>query len=185
MDTEATPWIPAAWKSVLYAELVVILILAAYSNSFFGPFIFDDIASIKNNTTIRHLWPPTAALFPPSEGQTVQGRPVLNLSFALNRAVGGLGVFGFHVTNVAIHIVASLLLFGIVRRTLLLPSMRPRFGRSATQLAAAISALWAVHPLLTESVTYVVQRAESLAGLFLLLTLYCFIRAVRSANPYR
>jgi 4-amino-4-deoxy-L-arabinose transferase-like glycosyltransferase len=64
------------------------------------------------------------------------------------------------------------------RRSLLSPALRERFGEPSTLLAACVAGLWLVHPLQTESVTYLVQRVESLMGLFYLLTLYCAVRAV-------
>ena len=85
-------------------------------------------------------------------------------------------VESYHIANLALHIFASLMLFVILRRTFLLPSMLKRWGAAATALALAVALLWAVHPLQTESVTYVVQRAESLVGVFYLLTLYCVLR---------
>ena len=78
----------------------------------------------------------------------------------------------YHAGNLLIHLLAALTLFGIVRRTLLLPALRDRFGGASTGLAAAAALIWALHPLQTESVTYIVQRAESLMGLCYLLTLY-------------
>src|SRR5208337_2368430 len=104
-----------------------------------------------------------------------------NLSLALNYAVSGFDVRGYHVTNLAIHLAAALLLFGIVRRTATTfqgSRPEPTTPPAATPIALAVALLWAVHPLQTESVTYVVQRAESLMGLFYLLTLYCFLRGV-------
>ena len=92
--------------------------LAAYSNSFSGVFVNDDQSSIVDNPTIRHLWPIGGVLSPPSNGETVTARPLLNLSFAINYALGGTKVWGYHVTNLGIHILAALLLFGILRRTL-------------------------------------------------------------------
>ena len=62
-------------------------------------------------------------------------------------------------------------LFGVVRRTLLQPRLRERFGAAANELALAVAVIWIVHPLQTESVTYMIQRAESIMGLFYLLTL--------------
>jgi hypothetical protein len=93
---------------------------------------------------------------------------------------GGLSVRGYHAVNLLIHICAGLALLGIVRRTLLLPGLRHRYGEAALPLAAFAALLWTLHPLQTESVTYISQRAESLMGLFYLLTLYGFIRSVRS-----
>ncbi|MGD1030262.1 MAG: tetratricopeptide repeat protein [Opitutaceae bacterium] len=80
------------------------------------------------------------------------------------------------MVNLIIHVLAALVLFGLVRRTLLRPVLAERFGSAATALALAVSAIWAWHPVQTESVTYLSQRAESLMGLFYLLTLYCFVR---------
>ena len=162
--------------------LVVGAGLLAYHNSFTGPFTFDDGPSIRDNPTIRHLWPIWQCLSPPRRGGlTVEGRPLINLSLAVNYALGGYDVWGYHAFNLAIHILAGLTLLGIVRRTLLQPVLRERFGAVANELAAAAAVIWVVHPLQTESVTYVVQRAESIMGLCYLLTLYCFIRGAELA----
>jgi tetratricopeptide (TPR) repeat protein len=164
--------------------LVVLAGLLAYHNCFTGPFIFDDRQSIPENPTIRHLWPIWQALSPPHNGGlTVEGRPLVNFSLAINYALGGTDVRGYHALNLAIHILAGLTLLGVVRRTLLQPGLRERFGAAANGLALATAVLWTVHPLQTESVTYIVQRAESIMGLFYLATLYFFIRGVLSARP--
>jgi len=164
--------------------LVVVAGLVAYHNSFMGPFILDDVPSIQNNPTIRHLWPIWQTLSPPhTGGATVEGRPLVNLSLALNYALGGYDVWGYHALNLTIHILAGLTLFAIMRRTLLQPRLRQRFGVMANELALAVALIWTVHPLQTESVTYIIQRAESLMGLFYLLTLYSFIRAAESPRP--
>jgi tetratricopeptide (TPR) repeat protein len=76
-------------------------------------------------------------------------------------------------------------LFGVVRRILLRPVLRDRFGGAAAWLAATAAVLWVVHPLQTESVTYIIQRVESMMGLFYLLTLYCFLRGAEAARPVR
>ena len=159
------------------AAMLVLATLAAYHNSLDGPFVLDDVGSILGNPTIHQLWPPGQALSPPTTGDTVSGRPILNLSLAVNYALSRTDARSYHMVNLAIHAMAVLVLFGVVRRTLLLESMSERFGPAATYLASAVAMLWAVHPLLTESVTYVSQRAESLMGLFYFLTLYCVIRA--------
>jgi tetratricopeptide (TPR) repeat protein len=158
----------------------------AYHNSFTGSFIFDDKDSILQNPTIRHLWPIWDVLSPPSKSTiTIAGRPIINVSLAVNYALGGTQVRGYHVLNLMIHILAGLTLLGVVHRTLLQPRLRERFGAVANELALAMALLWTVHPLQTESVTYVIQRAESMMGLFYLLTLYCFIRGAGSPRPGR
>jgi len=133
------------------------------------------------NASLRTLWPPWAALEPPGgQGLTVEGRPLLNFSFALNYAAGGLHVGEFHATNLAIHIAGALVLFGLIRRTLELPGAGPAGAnpREIAGFAWLSAALWSLHPLQTESVTYLSQRAESLMGLFYLLALYAFARSI-------
>jgi len=169
----------------LACAALVVAVLAAYANSLRGPFVYDDRDAIIENPTLRHLWPISDVLAPPGAGVTVSGRPVLNLSLALNFAAGGLDVRGYHAVNLLIHVLACLTLFGLVRRTLLLPALRERLGAAAVPVAFTAAALWALHPLQTEAVTYIVQRAESLMGLFYLLTLYGFVRSVDAPAPGR
>lgn len=159
--------------------LLSLAVTAAYLTSFGGVMVFDDFHAIADNPTIRHLGRALVD-FPGEEGGTVGGRPLLNFTFALNYAAGGLAPWGYHAVNLGIHLGAALALFGLVRRTLL---RLPRFADAASPLALAVAALWALHPLQTESVTYLVQRAESLCGLLLLFTLYCFARGVEAPRP--
>lgn len=157
--------------------------LLAYANSFGGPFVFDDVPSIVENASIQSF---RASLFPPSEGGvTVSGRPILNVSLALNYAISGFDVWSYHALNLLIHVLAGLILFGLMRRTLVRPPLAAKFGETSSPLALVIAGLWLLHPLQTESVTYVVQRAESLMGLFFLLTLYAFARGAESPHPRR
>jgi tetratricopeptide (TPR) repeat protein len=170
-DPRARTWLAAA----LLAGAAVL----AYANTFQVPFLFDDIPSIVENPTILRLWPPGQALSPPSEGGvTVSGRPILNLSLAINHAISGLDLWSYHALNLLIHVLAGLTLFGVARRTL-----RTLRHDDPEPLALVIAGLWLLHPLQTESVTYLIQRAESLAGLFFLLTLYAFSRSVDSPRP--
>jgi len=195
---------------------VVVIALAgvwAYSTSFAGVFVFDDGPSIVDNPHIRSLRPLTRAMSaPPDAG--VSGRPIAALSLALNYALApddarGVmapagpasppdaaerfyrNVWGYHAFNLAVHLCAALLLFGVARRTFVTGSgvvfdararendSRPRY-KSPDAVALAIALIWVVHPLHTQAVTYVVQRVESLMGLFYLLTLYC---ATQAAGP--
>jgi tetratricopeptide (TPR) repeat protein len=146
----------------LYPALLVLAGLLVYANSLSGVFTFDDVASVEENASIRSLG---AALTPPERGEPVAGRPVVNLSFAINYALHGLDVRGYHAVNVAIHIGCALLLYGLVRRTGLEESV-----------AFAGALVWTVHPLLTEAVNYISQRTELLMSLFYLLTLYASAR---------
>ena len=170
------------WPVALAAVMIGLGILIAYHNSFRGSLIFDDEPAILENPSIQQLWPVWKTLAPPAD-LTVTGRPVANFTLAVNYALSGTNVWSYHALNLLIHLLAGLTLFGVVRRTLLQPALRERFGRDAFPLAVVIALLWSLHPLQTEAVTYVIQRVESLMGLFYLLTFYCFIRSVESPRP--
>jgi protein O-mannosyl-transferase len=190
--------------SLVLAGVLLLAGFAAYANSFDGALVLDDIRAIALNPTIRSL---DTALAPPP-ANTVSGRPVANLSFALNYwlAPGEVrdaflpdpaspsagaeaitrNLFGYHAVNLAIHLAAGLLLFGVARRTFARVAGLAAEGTSAwpdtvlaspSALAFATTLLWLVHPLHTEAVTYLVQRVESLMALFYLATLYAAIRA--------
>jgi tetratricopeptide (TPR) repeat protein len=166
------------------AALIGFAAFAAYLNTFSSPLLLDDLATISENHSIRNLGAWGEVLNPP-KGITSSGRPILNLSFALNYALSRQQVWSYHALNLLIHVAAGLALFGFVHRTLRLPSLRDRFGADARPLALLVALLWTLHPLQTESVTYIVQRAESLMGLFYLLTLYCYVRSVDAPSPAR
>ncbi len=155
--------------------LIAALAVAAYANSFSGDFVLDDEVWILANPSIRQLSPIGDVLSPANAG-VVGGRPIVSLSLAINYASGGTNVWGYHAVNLAIHVLVAWTLFGVVRRTLLLPSLPPSFHGAAKPLALAVALVWAVHPLTTAAVTYIIQRSESLVALFYLLVLYCTIR---------
>jgi tetratricopeptide (TPR) repeat protein len=151
------------------AVLVVAAGLAAYSDSFGGAFLFDDRWAIVDNAALRRPIDSWQALL-------FTTRPVVMASLAANYALGGLDVWGYHAVNLSIHLLAALTLYGLVRRTLLLPQYHSCYSGATGGLALAAALLWLVHPLQTESVTYIIQRGESLMGLCYLLTLYAVLR---------
>ncbi len=165
------------------AALIIVCGICIYANSFDAPFVLDGRKEIENNTAIRRLWPPWGWL-------TYNVRPLAYFTFALDYQVFGSGgdkgrLAGYHAVNLAIHVAAALLLFGIVRQTLLHGRGAIRYAEHATYLAAGVALVWMAHPLQTQSVTYIVQRIEALMGLFVLLSLYCFVVAQWSQAPQR
>lgn len=164
------------WTIRLSAFALITAVVLAYVNTLSAPFVFDDQRGIVENESIRQLWPLHEVLIAPPQATGAAGRPVVNLSLALNYALGGLDVRGYHALNIALHACAALVLFGLLRRSFLLPALNDKFGAIALPLSAGIAALWALHPLLTESVSCVIQRTEILGGLFYLLVLYAFVR---------
>jgi tetratricopeptide (TPR) repeat protein len=168
----------------LSTTILVLACLLAYANSFSGPFIIDDVKSIVENREIRAWWNLKGLIYGEPE-LAVSGRPLVNASFAINYALGGLDVRGYHVWNVATHLGCALLLFGIVRRTLLLRGAAAHLGVGpdrAPYVAFAVALLWMVHPLNTDAVDYLTQRTETMMAFFYLSTLYASIRAIDSST---
>ncbi|HUL54926.1 MAG TPA: tetratricopeptide repeat protein [Opitutaceae bacterium] len=165
-------------RPILAAVVLVAAIAAAYFNSLHGAFVWDDVPTIVNGKSFEKF----ATVFArPAAVNTTSGRPLVSLSLFLNYALDGRNPVGFHIFNVLVHAAAALALLGFVRRLALLPRWGGRFAPHATGLALGVAAVWAVHPLQTQAVAFVIQRAESLMGLFYLLTLYCFIRGATEA----
>lgn len=145
-----------------------------YANSFSGTWFFDDFHNIVDQPAIRSLRP--------LSGHLSVDRPVLRLSCVASYALSGLNTRSWHAFNLMVHLLAALALYGVVRRTLLLPGVRASFSGSPVAVALAVALLWMLHPLQTESVTYIIQRSESMMGLCFLLSLYCLIRADASRH---
>ena len=163
--------------SRLYAALLLAAVALVYANSLRSPFLFDDTGAVVENSTIRHLW--SLDIFnPPADGSTTTGRPLVNASFAVNYAVSGDRVWSYHALNLALHGLAALSLFGLLRRTLTSFDFRP-----STAVAFTAAFLWAVHPLQTETVVCIAQRTELLCGVFYLLALYGFARGALPPEP--
>ena len=174
--------------------LLLLAVGATYSSSLSSPWLFDDAPAVLNNPSIAELFS-WSALTPPADGGTTTGRPLVNLSFALNHSLSGLSPVSYHVFNILIHALAALALWGILRRVLLswpsFPPSRLRVGtpppsllpldrhdlspRSLDLSAFLLALLWALHPLQTETVACIAQRTEGLFGLFFFLSFYSFL----------
>jgi protein O-mannosyl-transferase len=151
------------------ATVLVVLVLAAYGNNLRAAFVLDDVPWILNNPNVRNLWP----IWKPLANTS---RPVVQWSLAVDYALCGLNLVGYHLTNNVLHALTALVLFGVVRQTLRTERLAAKFGGAADGMGFATALLWALHPLNTESVTYIIQRSESMAGLFFMLTLYAVVR---------
>ncbi len=157
------------------ALLIIGIGTLVYLNSFEGSFVFDDALYI--NPTLHTL---RQAMFAPGN----VSRPFIGFTLGLNYAISGYNDWSYHLLNLLVHILAALCLYGIVRRTFQMDRLREVFGNRATNLALVITLLWMVHPLQTQSVTYIIQRCESVMGLFYLLTLYCAIRSFTAGRTW-
>ena len=152
------------------------MILIAYSNTFTADFHFDDNPSIVENFTIKRA---NAENILTLMGGT---RPVVYLSLMLNYALGGLNVVGYHIFNIGFHIANSILVYMLILWTLGLPVLSSRYSERAKIIALFVALLFAVHPVQTESVTYIITRTELLAAFFYLATFLFFIKGAKTGK---
>ncbi len=160
------------WKKWWPVILLSFFTAIVYSNSLTGDFIFDDQWHI-NKPVLKSLWPPWKFLGLTGEQIT---RPTVYFSLAVNHAISGYQPWSYHLFNLIIHILNSTFLFQILRRTFLTSPLKKKYGRESKFLAFIFSIIWAIHPIQTQAVTYIIQRCESLMSSFFILTLYCAIR---------
>src|SRR3990167_8532351 len=135
--------------------ILALITLAAYANSFSVPFVFDDMGTIQGNPDVRSgpfIW------------DLLQSRSILYLTFTLNSRWSGQDVWSYHLVNFLMHLGNGLLLFAIAERLL--------NHRTYALMAAS---LFLVHPVQTESVTYISSRSELLSTFFYLIAILIFI----------
>ena len=151
----------------------ILLGLIAYSNSFHNSFhYFDDIDSIVNNPHIKSLgnlrdiwnyWPT---------------RFITCLSLALNYRLGGLDVFGYHVFNFIAHLFSTIALWWLVLLTFNTPAMKKDpLKAHAETIAFFAGAVFLLHPIQTQPVNYIIQRATLLAGFFYITSVGLYAKA--------
>lgn len=150
--------------------LIAAMVLIAYSNTFTASFHFDDNPSIIENSGIRHVTPEGVV-------NTLLGqRPVVYLSIMFNYWLSGLNVVGWHIFNVGVHIINSIFVYLLVLWTLTLPVFGSSYAEKARRMALFCALLFGVHPVQTESVTYIISRTELLATCFYLASFLLFIK---------
>ena len=155
-----------------YILALLVFGLLAYSTTFTTTFFFDDIPRIVKNEAIRNL----------HDLGTIFGyckeRFLIYLTLAANYRLSRLEPMSYHIFNFFIHYVASIFLYLLFIELLKTPAMQKVESPLSKSLAAFLAAgIFLLHPLQTESVTYVIQRTESMAGMFYLATLYFYLRA--------
>ena len=158
-------------KNILYIILAVIS-FGIYANSLNNEFVFDDESVIVGYTPLQEL-SSIPKFFTAEEGfHKVIGmyyRPIVSTTYALDYAIWGLKPSGFHLTNVIIHTIASLILFLILMKLF----GDYEYGQISSFLGTLI---FAVHPIHTEAVSWVSGRTDSLATLFIFLSFLFYIK---------
>ena len=153
--------------------VVILFVLVAYWPSLDVPFVFDDFHNIVNNDVVHaDGWSDLVKPFTDDPGRS---RPFGKFTFALNYFADGLDPRPYHVVNMGVHAANAVLLYLLVMALALAPRSPAPLARNAALLGFAVALIWAVHPVNTQAVTYIVQRLASLAALFYLLSLLLFV----------
>ncbi len=153
----------------------------AYANTLKASFHLDDWPSIVENRYVHLKELSLSNLMAAAAKGPNSNRPVANLSFALNYYFGGLNAIGYHLVNQLIHTLTGIILYFLLVTTLDLGPLRGKYEKREW-LALTVALLWAVHPVQTQSVTYIVQRMNGMAGMFFLLSLYLYVRGRRGGT---
>lgn len=171
------PGIRKGWATAL---MLCLLLWICYSNSFHASWQYDDEGNILRNDKVhmsQWSWDQVGiALTAGHDFQTIS-RPLAYLSFALNHRLGGLDPSGYHLVNFAVHWIATVFLFLLIRDTLTLPILKGRYDDRAGVIAFIAALLWAIHPIQVSAVTYIVQRMASMAGMFYVAAMYWYLKA--------
>jgi hypothetical protein len=160
---------------VLQIALLAIVVILIYADTLTTPFILDDIHNIRDNSHIRMTSLSLNNLLRAAFQSPAASRPIANISFALNYYFSGLNLVGFHLINILIHIFAGIFLYFFVKATLKTPVLRAQFEKCGW-VPFFTAFIWLVHPLQTQSVAYLVQRMNSLAAMFFILSMLFFVK---------
>lgn len=169
------------YPHVLAAFALVVLTLLAYSNSFRSGFVLDNRGLLLNDARLHEASPANIRMifdhtywWP--NGESGLYRPFTTLSYLFNYAVLGNGEqpAGYHWINFLLHACNVLLVYALTVR--LIRAIWPAFS---------IAALWAVHPILTESVTNIVGRADLLAAFALLAAILMYLKGAETGGVRR
>lgn len=167
-------------RAFLTVCLFGVLVFLIYSNSLDCSWQFDDITNITNNKYLQiedlslHSLRRTLVADPGRPGAIY--RPVACLTFGLNHYFGELQVRGYHLVNIVIHLLSSIFLFLFILHTLNSFSSDSEYASRSYFIALMAALMWAIHPIQIQSVTYIVQRMTSFAGLFYVLSLYLYAK---------
>ncbi len=163
-------------REILVIFFLAVLVCLIYSNTLGTPFIFDDKFRIQDNTHIRLTQLTLGGIAEAGFESGDNRRPIPYITFALNYYFHQYDVWGYHLVNIVIHIITGIFLYLLIKSTLGLPTLRSKY-ETYKWLPFLATLIWIVHPLHTQSVTYIVQRMNTMAAMFYVLSLYLYIRA--------
>lgn len=169
--------LPVMLLAVLAANVLV------FTPGLGGPLVFDDLGAITANETLRDLRDLRSVLWPPKD-TSVSGRPIPNLTLAINYQFHKLNPWGYRATNLAIHCLNALLLLGLVLKLARSPRSPNHVQQLAVPLAVIVGAIWSLHPLQSESVLYATQRTELSVGFMMLFMVFSLVSARLAQHPF-
>ena len=163
------------WREFSLLAFLAVVVFLLYANSLQAPFTFDDWETIVEEPHLRFSEFSFAGVERAGFESYHNTRPVANISFALNYYFHQHQVWGYHLVNVVIHLLAGIFLYLFIKATLGLPALRSRYPASGWVPLLAVL-LWLVHPVQVQSVTYIVQRMNSMAAMFYILSCYLYVQ---------
>lgn len=158
------------------AAFAIFLVFFIYSSNLDGPFLFDDGHNIEDNPHVRLIRLSWEGLKRAAFESPLSNRPVAYVSFALNYYFQSYHVVGYRLVNILIHLCAGIFLFLFLQTTLSLPAVSARY-KTGRWIAGLATLIWLVHPLHTQSVTYIVQRMNSMAAMFYILSMLLYAKS--------
>ncbi len=173
-------------RHLIAIGLIVGVAFVAYSNTFHVPFHFDDRPNITDNPNIQikiFSWERLERLIKNTYKESI--RVFSYFTLALNYYFGGFNVFGYHLVNFFVHIASGTFLYWFLLLTFNLPSLQEKYGPISYKLALFSSLIFISHPIQTQSVTYIVQRMASMAGMFYLLCMVLYVKGRQSSGRPR
>jgi protein O-mannosyl-transferase len=177
---------PLPLRHLIAIGLIIGVALVAYSNTFYVPFQFDDRPNIISNPNVQikvFTWDRLERLVKNTYKETI--RVFSYFTLALNYYFGEFNVFGYHLVNFIIHVASGIFLYWFLILTFHLPSLKEKYGSISYKAALLTSLIFISHPIQTQSVTYIVQRMASMAGMFYLLSMVLYIKGRLSSGQAR
>jgi tetratricopeptide (TPR) repeat protein len=180
-NLEAETHLTPCRKNVFAIVTIFIIVIAIYSNTLNASWHFDDETNILTNKPL-HLkelnWQNIKKTFFASYDNVGKiYRPIACFSFALNYYFCKDNIFGYHIVNLSIHLIASIFLFLFIYHSLNLPLLKAKYGPNSYFIALLTTVLWSINPIQTQAITYIVQRMASMAGMFYIISMYFYLKA--------
>ena len=172
-------------RNLIIFLLLFLFVFIAYSNNYNASWHMDDYPNIVDNPRLhikdfkfKNFEKALFAGYDKGEYASEKlYRPLPMLTFALNWYTGKDNVLGYHIVNNLIHLVTTIFLFLTVLNLLMSPNLKDKYQGNEHTIAFLAAIFWAVNPIQTQAVTYIIQRMASLAAMFYIIGIYFYLKA--------